>query len=107
MKTWRTALAVGEAQQHMHMDLPEEEAPREKPTYMFERGPRKPGDAPAFKVGDKVAVTPDEDDDFDQPFVGTIAHEPSYNDIFDQFVYAIHPPDGDEVHCFEKQLQKA
>ena len=106
MNTWRTRLAVGEAQQHMHMDMPTEEAERPRPEiHLFEPKRRGPSGDPAFKVGDKVQVTPDEDDDFSEPFVGTVGQEPSYNDIFEEFVYAVRTPEGEEVSVFEPQVK--
>ena len=106
MTRWRTALAVGEVQQHMSFPA-ESEAPASPGRYMFERKRKGPEGVAALKVGDTVMVTPDEDDEIAGPFVGTISREPSYNDIFEQFVYAVKTPEGSEVSVFESQLQPA
>ena len=108
MTTWRRAFGANDMHQSMHMDMPEEDrAPRSQPSYIFDKKRPGPSGTAAFKVGDMVAVTPDEDDDFGDPFVGKVAQEPSYNDIFAQFVYSVRTPDGDELSVFEKQLQRA
>lgn len=59
---------------------------------------------PAYQPGQQVHVTPDEDDEFDEPFVSQVG-EASWNLVFNQYIYPVTAPDGTEYHVLENQVK--
>ena len=102
---WRSALAVGNSARNAEETSQREEAVRR--LNLYRNGPDRKTEAdapPIYSPGAKVEVLPDEDDDFTEPFQGSTG-EATWNMVFDQYIYPVSSPDGQEHWVFEEQLK--